>query len=118
MQETNIITPFLYCAAIIVAGIWFFFAARYAIFCYKHDSYIKKHFPNLARQESVSIFGGNWNGIRVFEKIFSTTAPDENVSLMRRKIRRSWFGVLLSLSVMPGGFFVLLLLTLILKSEL
>jgi len=118
MEETNNIATLLYCAAVIVIGTWFFFMVRCTMLCYKHDSYIKKHFLNLSGRESVSFFGGNWSGLRFIENVLpSKTAPDENISLMRKEIRRSWFGILLGISLFPGGLFLLVLLFFNLKSQ-
>ena len=118
MPETHIVHLLYYAAAIAVV-VWLYFAVRCTIYCCRHDSYIRKNFPDLSKAGSDTIFNGNWNSIHIYEKILSSrTAPDEHISLLRRKIRPYWFGVFVSLTVLPGGFFVLLLLTLILKSEI
>ena len=111
MKDTINLDPFLFSGAIIVGVTWFFFAIRNYIFAYKHDSYLKKQYPELSKKESVSPFGGNWWGISILKNVFSSeTAPDEYTSLMRKKIRHSWFGMLLSLTLLPMGLFLLLVL--------
>jgi hypothetical protein len=117
MEDTNSIGPFLSFGIVIVFGTWLFFVIMSYVLAYKHDSYVKKHFPKLAKTESVSVFGGNWNGISSVMNIFSSTktAPDEYVSIMRRKIRYSLFGMFLSITLLPFGGFMLLLLVLALR---
>lgn len=110
MEDANSILPFfLACITIIVLGTWFVFAIRIFVLCWKHDSYVKKNFPKSYQKESISVFGGNWNGISILENLFSKTAPDKYVSLIRKKVCCAWFGALLSVSLLPMGLFLLLI---------
>jgi hypothetical protein len=63
------------------------------------------------------MFGPTWNMETYTMNVFSTTkaAPDEYISKMRRKIRYSLLYVLLSMTVLPLGGFMLLLLILALR---
>ena len=117
MENTISLEPFLFIGAIIVLVTWFFFGISNYILAYKHDSYIKKKFPELYKVETVSPFGGNWNGIRSLRNIFSSeSAPDEYISIMRRKIRYCLYGMFLSLSLLPMGLFFLLVIYMALKN--
>ena len=117
IEDNDIIAFFMSLVLIVVVVMWFFFVIRYFVLGYKHDSYIEKHFPELTKTESLSIFGINHDVFSICMNILSSTkaAPDEYVSVMRRKIRYSILGALLSLTVVPIGLFALLVLFLALR---
>lgn len=117
MDDSDIMAFFAPLVAAVVVVTWFFYVIRYIVLCYKHDSYIKKNFPELSKTESLSVFGDNWDVASVFINIFSSTkaAPDEHVPIMRRKIRYSIYGIFLSMSVLPIGLWILIELFLALR---
>ena len=113
MGTHNYLAFLLDFAAIIVVSSLLIFAVRTFLLCWKHDSYIQKTFPELSKEESVSVLGGNWNGIRILKNIFSKNPPDEYVYIMRKKIRHSWCGMLLSISLLPMALFLLIVIIMV-----
>jgi hypothetical protein len=112
-MEDSVITDVSACFIIAIVFLsCLTFAIWSMILSYKHDSYIKKNFPELSKTESLSVFGDNWEVASVFMNIFSSSkpAPDEYVSNMRRKIRHSIYCIFLSMTVLPFGLYALLVL--------
>lgn len=112
MENTDsIVLPFFFtCVIIIIVTAYLVSMIRSFILAWKHDSYVWKTTPQLALKESVSPFGGIWNGITAFENLFSKTNPDEYILLLRKKIRFSMLCTFLSLSLLPAVFFLLVVL--------
>ena len=117
MEDNDIIAFFVPLVGVVVAVMWFFFVIRYFVLGYKHDSYLEKNYPDISKTESLSIFGLNHDVFSICMNILSSTkaAPDEYISIIRRKMRYSILGVLLSLTVVPIGLFALLVLFLALR---
>jgi len=111
MGDTDIVAPFLDCAAGIVIATWLAFTISYFVLCWKHDRYLKHRFPELCETESVYIFTGSCSHLKTLSNAFSPgTAPDEYLSLLRRKIRRVFLGIGLSISLLPILLFLVLVL--------
>lgn len=110
MEDIKFTTLFLDCTAVVVVVAWFIFMIRILILCWKHDLYIKKYFPNISIKESVSIFGGNWSGISIMSNLFSKSAPTDYIFQIRKKIRYAWLGGLLSITLLPIMFLILLVI--------
>jgi len=113
MGGTDIVAPFLYCAAGILFAAWLAFTISYFMLCWKHDRYLKKHFPELSETESVYIFTGSCKFLKMLSNTFSPgTAPDEYLSLLRGKIRRLIFISWLTIWLLPILLFLILVLLL------
>jgi hypothetical protein len=113
MGNTDIVPPFLGCAAAIVVAAWFFFVIRYHVLCWKHDTYLNKHFPELSKTDSFCFFVGSASHLKVLSNAISPPpAPDAHLSRLRSKIRLSFFGSWLSLLVLPIVLFLILVLLL------
>jgi hypothetical protein len=117
MEDNDIIAIFVPLMAAVVFVTWSFFVIWYIVLSYKHDLYIEKNFPELTEMESLSIFGRNRNLVNVCMNIFSSNkaAPDEYVSIIRKKIRYSLLGAFSSMTVLPFGLFIFLVLILALR---
>ncbi|MBW8042302.1 MAG: hypothetical protein FVQ85_20200 [Planctomycetes bacterium] len=113
MGDTDIVAPFLDCAAGIVIAAWLALTISYFVLCWKHDRYLKKHFPELSKTESVWIFGGSWKPLKMLSNTFSPgTAPNEYLSLLRGKIRLLVFSMWLTIWLLPIVLFLILVLLL------
>jgi len=109
MNDTDIVAPFLDCAAVIVFAAWLALTISYFILCWKHDRHLKKRFPELSKIESVWIFGGSWKPLKMLSNTFSpATAPDEYLSLLRGKIRLLVLSMWLTIWLLPIFLFLIL----------
>jgi len=117
MEDSVIIAAYVRFVAAIVVVAWLTFVLRATILSYRHDKYIEKNFPEISKTETLSVFAANWELGSSLMNTFSSTkaAPDEYVSIMRRKIRYSIYGIFLSMTVLPIGLFVLLVFFLALR---
>lgn len=109
MADVDIVALFMYCAAGIVIASWLAYIISDFVLCWKHDRYLNKNFPELINTDAVYFFTGSCGHLKVLSNALSPGyAPDEYLSLLRRKIRRAVFGIWLSISLLPILLFLLL----------